>query len=617
MQEEIIRAVLDGHDTLALLPTGGGKSICFQVPAMAMEGTCLVISPLIALMKDQVENLQKRGIQAVALYTGMHPGEIDIAIGNCLYGNTKFLYVSPERLQTEKFREAIRRMKICLVAVDEAHCISQWGYDFRPPYLEISAIRLLIPGIPMMALTATATSTVVSDIQQKLEFKSGKVFIKSFERKNLTYLVIKEEDKRGRLLRILEKVKGTGIVYVRNRRETREIADFLVKNRISADFYHAGLDPKTRDKRQAAWTKEEKRIIVSTNAFGMGIDKPNVRLVVHLDLPDSVEAYFQEAGRGGRDEKQAWAVLLYEAADIISARQNLDNSFPPLQTIREVYQALGNFYQIPVGMGKDDRYDFELMPFAEQYGFQPVTVYHSLKFLEREGYLLLSEGFNQPSKLHFIAEKEELYRFQVANEFFDQFIKTILRSYGGIFTDFITISEADIARRTGLDFGQVVSNLRHLQKLRLVDYIQGTSKPQIIYTEERVDVRHLSISNEIYRDRKEAAIRRLEAMISYTESQNRCRSQYLLGYFGESQARRCGKCDVCIERNKISLNELEFDQIVEMIKPILHAQALTLEEIVAATGPMDEDKVLRALQWLIENEKIIATPGRKYTWKKK
>jgi ATP-dependent DNA helicase RecQ len=614
LQEDIIRSILDGKDTLALLPTGGGKSLCFQVPALAGEGLCLVISPLIALMKDQVDNLKKKGIPAAALYTGMHPHEIEVVLNNCRHGNIKLLYISPERLMTEKIRETVRRMKINLLAVDEAHCISQWGYDFRPPYLEIASIRPLIPDTPVLALTATATPDVVSDIQKKLEFKKENVFQKSFERKNLTYLVLKEEDKLNRLIRIIQKVKGPGIIYVRNRRQTKEIADFLRKNGISADFYHAGLDPRTRDLRQSAWTKEEKQIIVSTNAFGMGIDKPNVRLVVHVDLPDTIEAYFQEAGRGGRDEKQAYAVLLFEPADVIDARHTLALSYPELKTIRDVYQALGNYYQIPVGMGKDNRFDFDLPAFADQYGFQPVIVYHSLKFLEKEGYLLLNDGIRQPSKVYIKAEKEELYRFQVEHASFDIFIKTLLRSYGGILSDFIPVSETEIARRCNITPDMAISNLKHLEKLRILDYLPQTDKPQIIFSQARTDTRYLSISDENYRDRLKGAGLRLEKMIGYVEGTNKCRSQLLLAYFGEVDAKRCGKCDVCIERNKISLNEMEFDNIVEMVKPLLRSRSCSLEEIVAVAGRVNEDKVLRALQWLVENEKIIIDKERKYKW---
>ncbi len=617
LQEEIIRSVMEGRDTLALLPTGGGKSICYQVPAMAREGICLVISPLIALMKDQVENLKKRGIPAAAVYSGMHRNEIGRVISNCRYGTTKLLYVSPERLTTEVMREAVRHMKINLLAVDEAHCISQWGYDFRPPYLEIANIRPLLPKVPVLALTATATPKVVLDIRQKLEFKNENLFQKSFERKNLTYFVIREEDKMNRLLRIVNKVKGPGIVYVRNRRQTKEIADFLQKNRISADHYHAGLDPRVRDQRQLAWIREDKRIIVATNAFGMGIDKPNVRFVVHMDIPDSIEAYFQEAGRGGRDEKPAFAVLLYEKADILDARHNLSLAYPDLKTIRDVYQAMGNYFQVPVGAGRDLQFDFDLAHFADQYRFQHVVAFNSLKLLEKEGFILLTDAFFNPSKLFIKAQKEELYRFQVENAPLDQFIKTILRSYGGILSDFVRISEPELARRSGISEEQVIRNLMFMVKSGLVDYIRQTDKPQLIFVQERVNINDISLSPENYKLRQKEAVERIEAMIGYVESTNRCRSQALLAYFGDVKSRRCGKCDICLERNKVSLNQVEFDRIVETIKPVLKLKSCTMEEIIASAGSIQDEKVLRAIQWLIDNDKIRIEPGGKYRWTQK
>ncbi|MEI6683378.1 MAG: ATP-dependent DNA helicase RecQ [Bacteroidota bacterium] len=614
LQEEIIRSVLDGKDTLALLPTGGGKSLCYQVPALARDGICIVISPLIALMKDQVDNLKKRGINAAALHSGMHPDEMDIILGNCLFGDIRLLYISPERLATDKMRDALKRMKVNLFAVDEAHCISQWGHDFRPPYLRIADIRSIIPGVPVLALTATATLKVVKEIQQKLEFRAENVFQKSYERKNLSYLVFREEDKLKRLLKIVSKVKGPAIVYVRNRRQTKEIAEFLQKNGISADFYHAGLEPKVREQRQSAWMKEERRIIVSTNAFGMGIDKANVRLVVHLDLPDSIEAYFQEAGRAGRDEKRAYAVLLFETADILDSRSNLKLSFPGLPMIRDVYQALGNYLQLPVGMGKDLQLDFDISDFASQYNFQPVIVFNCLKFLEKEGFVMLTEAFHHPSKIHIRAGKEELYRFQVEHEPFDHFIKTILRSYGGIFSGFIIFHESELARRSNLSTEKVINNLKYLAKLQIIDYLPQTDKPQIVFIQERVNSGDLSISGEVYNDRLADAEKRMENMIRYAETTHKCRSQQLLAYFGEHQSKRCGTCDTCIERNKIGLNEMQFDDIVARIKPALKAAPCSMEELVRAADPVSEDKLIRTVQWLVDSGKIVAEPGRKFRW---
>ncbi len=615
LQEEIIQSVLDGKDTLALLPTGGGKSICFQVPALAREGLCLVISPLIALMKDQVDNLKKRGIPAAAIYSGMHRDEIDLVLSNAKFGETKLLYISPERLESTQMRDAIDRMKINLLAVDEAHCVSQWGYDFRPPYLKIAEIRPFIPGIPILALTATATPKVVKDIQQKLEFRKEHLFQQSFERKNLIYVVIKEEDKRQRLLRIIRKVKGPGIIYVRNRRETKQIVDFLIKNNISADFYHAGLDAKTRERRQQAWMKEEKRIIVSTNAFGMGIDKPNVRFVVHLDLPDCIEAYFQEAGRAGRDLKRSYAILLCEEADILNARQNLKTAYPALATIRSIYQALGNFLQLPVGSGYDEPFEFDISKFCEQFKFQQVIVYNALKFLEKEGFVALNDGLNNPSKLFVKANKEGLYRFQVANEKYDPFLKTLLRSYPGLFNDFVMIHEGELARRVEMPLEQVVKHLKYLETQNILDYVPRTSKPMVVFLQERVNANNLSISPENYKHRLEEATKRLDALIGYIEETRKCRSQLLLAYFGEKNTKRCGMCDICLERNKLGLNEQEFEEVLSRIKPLLQTNPATLEEIVSTASPVHEDKVLLVIRWLLDNGKIITFDKRTYQWK--
>ncbi len=464
MQEDIIQSVLDGKDTLALLPTGGGKSLCFQVPAMLKPGICIVISPLIALMKDQVENLNKRGINAKAIYSGMHPNEIEITLNNAVYGDVKLLYVSPERLQTDSFREHLKKMKVNLIAVDEAHCVSQWGYDFRPPYLKIADIKAILQNVPILALTATATPEVVEDIQNKLEFKQKNVFQKSFERKNLTYFVIKSDDKLARLLRVINKVKGTGIVYVRSRKKTVEIANFLNKNGIKAGYYHAGLESKIRNDQQKLWMRDSNKVIVATNAFGMGIDKPNVRFVVHLDLPDTLEAYFQEAGRAGRDEQASFAVILHDNADLLALDQNFQNAYPEKEYIKNVYQALGNYFQIPEGSGKDQSFDFDLRDFCDQFRFNVITAYNSLKFLEKEGYIILNEDPNQSSVVHFTIGKEDLYRFQIENPSTDNFIKIILRSYGGVFADFVKISEVEIAKRSKSDVEKVQKMLQLLAK---------------------------------------------------------------------------------------------------------------------------------------------------------
>ena len=615
LQEEIIQSVLDGRDTLALLPTGGGKSITFQVPAMANEGLCLVITPLISLMQDQVQNLKKKGIRAQAIHSGMYPPEIESALNNCRYGDNKLLYVSPERLTTDKMRDALKRIKINLVAVDESHCISQWGYDFRPPYLRIAEIREILPAVPFLALTATATPEVIVDIQEKLHFHTPNVFRKSFERNNITYFVFKEEDKRRRILNIIKKIKGTGIIYVRNRRQTKEIAEFLTRQGIPSAPYHAGMDPKEREKTQQAWMKETKQVIVATNAFGMGIDKPNVRFVIHIDLPESIEAYFQEAGRAGRDEKPSFAVLLYEQADILESRKNLEATYPELQKIKDIYQAMGNYLKIPVGSGKDYMSEFDMGDFSENYNFPPLIVYNALKFLEKEGFLSLSEAVHTPSRIFIKTDKESLYRFQVENAFYDPFIKTILRSYTGIFSEFASIREEDLSKRTNLPTDKVIEILVKLSKLQVIDYIPRTDNPRIVFLENRIESKDLTLSPEYYKDRFRDAQKRTEAMIHYAESTHKCRSQALLAYFGEPDARRCGKCDVCIQRNKIELTDLEFNSILKEIKPLLKTKPCSLEELVPMVTSVSEDKVIRAIQWLLDNDKIEMNRERQYFWK--
>ncbi len=614
LQEDIIKSVLDGRDTLALLPTGGGKSVCFQVPALAKDGLCLVITPLIALMQDQVENLKRRDINAVAIYSGMHQKQIELVLDNCMFGDVKFLYLSPERLETEKFLAILPRLRVNLIAVDEAHCISQWGYDFRPPYLRISAIREFLPGVPVLALTATATPEVVKDIQEKLRFEKENVFQKSFERTNLTYVVQHEEDKMGRLLKICNRIRGTGIVYVRNRRRTREISDLLNSRKISADFYHAGLDAATRDKRQTAWMNNQIRIMVSTNAFGMGIDKPNVRFVVHTDLPDSLEAYFQEAGRGGRDGNQSYAVILYDNSDIIDLKHNLSLSYPALEVIKQVYHALGNYFQLATGSGKDRSFDFELTEFCNQYKLNPVISFNALKFLEKEGYIAINEDVGSPSLINIRAKKENLYRFQVENPAYDPFLKLLLRSYTGLFTTFARISEAEIARRMPMHINDVIKNLHMLNKLGLITYVPRKEKPQLIFLTERLDVTSLQISKHNYQDRLKAAARRMESVIHYVQKDDVCRSILLLEYFGEKNSRRCGRCDVCVERNKLELSEFEFNKVAEQLEPLISVDALTMEEIIGKISGLNEDKILKAFRWLLDNDKITVTDDNKFRW---
>ncbi|MDY0344180.1 MAG: ATP-dependent DNA helicase RecQ [Lentimicrobium sp.] len=614
LQEEIMLSVMEGHDTLALLPTGGGKSLCFQVPGLAMEGLTLVVTPLIALMKDQVENLRRRDIPAEAIYSGMTARQTELALNHAGYGKTNFLYLSPERLVSERFREVLPYLNIRLIAVDEAHCISQWGYDFRPPYLRIAEIREFLPEVPVIALTATATKKVVEDIQQKLSFKNANVFEKSFERRNLAYIVQNEEDKYGRLMRIMRNVPGTGIVYVRNRRKTREIAEFLTKNLVSADHYHAGLDHKERERKQAAWKNGKSRVMVATNAFGMGIDKPDVRFVVHFSLPDSIEAYFQEAGRGGRDEKKAYAVMLFQQADILESRATLAAAYPEMDAIKNVYAALGNYFNLVPGTGKDLSFDFELADFSAHFNLKPLLVFNAIKFMEREGYLLLNEAVNNPSRLFFNVSHEDLYNFQVENALYDPLIKTILRSYGGVFTDASVISENELAQRLSTSTEWIIKTLNALHKIDLLTYLPRREKPQLTFVSELIRAQDLSISPENYSDRKRDAIARLEAVIGYVNDKQHCRSQSLVNYFGQAAVKRCGICDVCIERNKASLSEFEFDTIVDAIKPMLKVKACSLDEIINECPNMDEDRIINAINWLTDNEKIQVVENGKFKW---
>ncbi|HOH99239.1 MAG TPA: ATP-dependent DNA helicase RecQ [Bacteroidales bacterium] len=617
LQEEIIQAVLEGKDTLALLPTGGGKSICFQVPALVLDGICLVVTPLIALMKDQVANLKRRGIPAVAIYSGMSQDEITRVLGNCLYGDIRFLYLSPERLGTPAMQDHIQQMRVGLIAVDEAHCISQWGYDFRPPYLEIGHIRDLLPEVPVIALTATATPEVVIDIQEKLKFKTHNVFQASFERKNLNYLVYKEEDKLGRLVRILTKVPGTGIVYVRNRRYTQEIAERLNTLGIRAAFYHAGLASEERSQRQDDWMKGNTRIIVATNAFGMGIDKPDVRIVVHLDMPDSLEAYFQEAGRGGRDGKRAFAVLLWEEADARELQRYHTESFPDLALIRLIYRQLGNYFQLPVGAGREQVYDFDLAEFCETYKLSKVVVFNTLRLLEREGYLMFGTEDESVSRIRIRLKRYDLYSFQVSYPGFDPFLKLLLRSYPGILSELVPLSERELARRAGIDESRIIQWLQALQKLEVIEYLPRRTTPQVLFLTDRLDDTQVYLSPEAYEIRKRVAAKRVTGMLSYVQGNTRCRSQQLLVYFGEKRAPRCGVCDVCRERNKAGLSELAFDAVIHQIKPLLREAGRTLPELMTMVRNIPEEKIVRAIQWLMDTGKITSGADGRMRWKGK
>lgn len=606
LQEEIITSVYNGNDTLALMPTGGGKSITFQVPALAKEGMCIVITPLIALMKDQVENLKNHNIPALAVHSGMNAREIDITLNNALFGNYKFLYLSPERLATRKMHNYIERMKVNLIAIDESHCISQWGYDFRPPYLKIAEIRDILPDIPVLALTATATSEVVDDIMEKLRFRKKNVLQKSFERKNLSYIVRNIEDKQQYLKKIIETARGSGIVYVRNRKKTKEIAAFLKSVGINADYYHTGLSPEIRSYKQDLWKSGKIQVIVATNAFGMGIDKPDVRSVVHLDLPDSPEAYFQEAGRAGRDNKRSYAVLLYNNSDKVKFEQQFKMTFPPVETIKEIYQSVCSYIGVAYGEGKGMAFDFNLMDFSIHAKIYSLTVLNSLKILENENYLQITDELNSPSRLMFIVNRDDLYKIQVENKDLDSFIKLLLRAYTGLFTDFTNIDEAYLAKFGNTTEDVIKQYLILLSKKHLISYIPKRRTPLLILNENRLEETNVRISPENYKFLKQRYKNRMDAMINYAASATKCRSQILLSYFGEKNTYRCGQCDVCKTRNELDISAYDFDRIVEQLKKQITNNETKLSDIVNNIN-ISSEKVIKVIRWLLDNGKITET----------
>lgn len=603
IQEDIIRSIGEGRDTLGLMPTGGGKSITFQVPALAQEGLCLVITPLIALMKDQVRNLRERGIKATAIYSGMTREEIVIALENCIFGNYKFLYVSPERLDTEIFQIKLRSMHVSLITVDESHCISQWGYDFRPAYLKIADIRQLLPGVPVIALTATATPEVVSDIQQRLQFRQENVFRMSFERKNLAYVVRHTEDKESELLHILQRVDGSGIVYTRNRKKTKEISQFLNRNYITATFYHAGLNDETKDSRQKAWLKGEFRVMVATNAFGMGIDKPDVRVVIHADVPDSPEAYFQEAGRAGRDSMKAYAVLLFCARDKITLKQRVSDTFPEKSYIRKIYEDINFYYQMAMGDGRGCTFAFNIDEFCRNFKHFPVQTDSALKILTRAGYLEYTDEQDNASRIMFTITKEELYRIREQSEDTEKLLRILLRSYTGLFTDYAYISEDNLSTRSGLSKQQIYETLLSLSRQHILHYIPAKKTPYIIYTRERQETERVYLSKEVYEDRKESYVQRINAMIEYAESENRCRSRMLLRYFGETNEHNCGQCDVCLQQHQSGLKSGEFEAISQQLQALLKENPLSLQEIKDKIQ-VPENQLMKVVSYLVSEEII-------------
>lgn len=619
LQQDIIEHVLQGKDALALLPTGGGKSICFQVPAMAMRGICIVISPLIALMQDQVEHLQRRGIAAEALYSGLSKREIELVLNGAVHGRYKFLYVSPERCQNDTFVAHFQQMDVCLLAVDEAHCVSQWGYDFRPPYLEIVSLRSYFPQVPLLALTATATPDVVEDIQDKLHIHPHKVFQKSFSRENLTYYVIEDEDKMGRLERIARKVGGCGIVYVRNRKKTADVAAMLSQRGIPATFYHAGLKAEDRLRRQKLWIENRVQVMVATNAFGMGIDKPDVRFVVHLDLPDTLEAYFQEAGRAGRDGKSSFAIMLYHPSDKLEVEENFQRTYPGMSFISRVYEALCNFYQIPVGCGEGALYAFDLREFTHAYSLPVAETYAALAFLERESYIRLSEQAVDTSKIRVCVSYEVLYDFQVKNPSFESLVKALLRLYGGrMFSDYVPVYESDLARMCGYPSDKVKYNLAYLGKLSIIDYHPVPDGATILFVRERRKLGPFFLSPEVYALRKENARRKLDAVLAYVQENNLCRNRFLLQYFGEEDSPVCGKCDVCLSKKRKGMEPSNLSALLGKIKPALQKEGgMGIRELLESFPDEDEDALSEAWQYLMGEGLLVAVSPLKFVWREK
>lgn len=614
LQEDIINSVLSGKDTLGLMPTGGGKSLTFQVPALAMDGLCIVVTPLIALMKDQVENLKKRNIRAAAIYSGMTSKEILQTLENAVFDAYKFLYVSPERLATSIFITKVQQMNVSLIAVDESHCISQWGYDFRPSYLKIAEVRDYLPKAPVLALTATATLDVVDDIQEKLHFKEKNVFRMSFHRSNLAYVVRNTEDKNEQLLKILNGVPGSSVVYVRNRKKTKEIADWLNERGVIAEHYHAGLNNETKDARQLRWKNDETRVIVSTNAFGMGIDKPEVRTVIHLDLPDSIEAYFQEAGRAGRDERKAFAVLLFNNTDVVKMRKRVADTFPPKEKVLEVYNAICNYYEVGLGSGLDNTFVFDLGDFCHKF-HQPLLVAHnSIKILQQAGYLDLTDEQDSSSMVLFTCNKDELYN-QKHTPDQERLIHVLLRSYTGLFTDMAAINEETIAKRLDWKQEKVYEQLVGLAREHIIKYIPRKKTPFLTFTHEREELHRVILGKEAYDDRKTRYVARIKSMVDYASDENVCRSVMLLNYFGEKNGENCGQCDVCLKKKNAKLTNDEFTTIRMQIEDLLKNEALSIPKIIEKLK-FKEQKIIETVRFLLDNNIVVQNKYMKLELKK-
>jgi ATP-dependent DNA helicase RecQ len=613
-QEEIITEVIEKRDVLALLPTGGGKSICYQVPALMQEGICLVISPLIALMDDQVRFLSSKGIKSVAITSGMHYNDIDTALTNCIYGGVKFLYLAPERLQNTLVKQRLKEMNINLITVDEAHCISEWGHNFRPAYRHIAEIRAIIPDVPVLALTATATSNVIDDIQNNLEFKRHNLIQSSFVRNNLSYVVDNIEDKKGRLLKLVEKIKSAVIVYVGSRKSTKEITDFLIANNYSANYYHGGLPANTRKTRQESWTNNQCRIMVATNAFGMGIDKADVKLVIHMELPSTIEAYFQEAGRAGRNGKQAYSFLLANKNDIRKQEDLLNLRYPEISEIKECYQHLANYLQIAENTLPEDAISFDIVAFSERYHLSNLKTYNILKYLEKEEFLKLSDAIHAPSKLIIRVSNAELYKFQISNKYYDNFIKLLLRSYSNLFNNYVIINEQQIAERFTTDVKEVKRLLNKLEQLEIIKYQPKNNNAQITFLKARTDAKHLQINKQKWEERKAYEKEKLNKIADFILSTEKCRSLMLLNYFGDEETINCEKCDYCIKKKRKEIKEKEFRSISNSLQKLLTENEHSLEEICSLLPTLNEAVIINVLQFLFDNDKV-GKFGNKYQWK--
>ncbi len=607
-QEEIILSVMEGHDTLALMPTGGGKSICFQVPALAREGICLVISPLIALMKDQVTNLKHKGIPALSVYSGMNYNTVRNTLQNAIYGNFKFLYVSPERLETDLFLEYLPSMKINLIAVDEAHCVSQWGYDFRPPYLRIASIRSVLSNVPVLALTASATGEVQNDICEKLAFnKDYRRFHTSFERPNLSYSVFELSSRQNKLINILKKVPGCGIVYCKSRKRTKEIAELLQLNDISANYYHAGLSNEQRNSRQEDWLTDKTRIIACTNAFGMGIDKPNVRTVIHYDVPDALENYYQEAGRAGRDEKKAYAVLFFSKPEINDLEKQTEIRFPSKKVIKEIYQALANYFQLPSGSCEGVSFYFDINDFLKKFKLDAYTVITVLKILEQEELISYSDQFFSPSTVVFCALKSEIEEFEKSHPHLEPVIKGLLRSYDGVFDYPTVIKENDLAKFLTLQKDVLISRLEEIKRFGIIDYVSQNEKPQLTFLENRVNSDDLVINEKNILKRKKAFDGRLKAIIEYISEVHDCRSKMIAAYFNDKNVKRCGVCDNCLRSKKIIITTDEFKNISDRIKNIISENEMDTENLLRRLPGFNQHKIKKILNFLLEEDLLKVT----------